>query len=140
MNDIKYKIGFSGTAHVLFALMSKLLPDELEVEVEEIGQQSVPDPVIRFDKRFDAPKLAKPKRKIAPRKSPGPNFEAGINKIILAHLSDGVAHRAEEFRPLLKAAGYSESSVASRIEELRKFGVVRKVANGVWRKVEEPSV
>jgi hypothetical protein len=134
----KYKIGFVGEAEVLFAMMAKLLPID-HVTVEDVTPPAPPRPApaIRFGKRFDLPKPDKPKQK---RKSPGPDLTKGINGIILTRMSDGKTHRAEEFRPLLKAAGFSESSVSSRMEELRKHGVVKHLGEGKWKLVKHSSL
>ena len=77
--------------------------------------------------------LDKPRpKKWASRLRAGPNLKAGINAILLAQLSDG-PKRAEEMKPAVAAGGYSERSVASRLEELRKFKAVKKVGDGTWK-------
>jgi DNA-binding transcriptional ArsR family regulator len=133
--SVKYKMGFTISAETVFHLLSKLLPID-DLHVEEVIERLAPDPAIRFDKRFDLPKPVKPKFKPKQykRKPSKPmSLTEGINGIIMTHLSDGMGHAAMELRKPLKAAGYSESSVSSRIEELRKHGVVEKLGQGTWR-------
>lgn len=136
---IKYKLGFTITPEVLFGILAKVLPIE-DLHIEQLVERPMPDPAIRFDKQFDLPK-PKPRKHRRnptprPRLSHGPNLKAGINHIIVKHLSDGGVHKTLEFRPLLKAAGYSESSVSSRMEELQKHGIIQKIGMGAWQLIE----
>jgi DNA-binding IclR family transcriptional regulator len=41
--------------------------------------------------------------------------------------------KALELQPLIKAAGYSESSINSRLEFLREKGIVERIGDGHWR-------
>ena len=134
--SVKFKLGFTINAETLFMLMSKMLPiEDLSVE-EVVERQPQLNDGPRFDARFDLPKPV-PKAKKVKRRSrrhyEGPNFKAGINGVIVTHLSDGMRHAAMELRKPLKAAGYSESSVSSRMEALRKHGVVENLGDGTWR-------
>ena len=136
--SVKFKLGFTVSAETLFTLMSKLLPiEDLSVE-EVIERPSTPlaDRAIALhQKQFLAkPKpKPKPKHRINPRYPDGPNLKMGINGIIVRHLSNGMGHNASELRKALKTGGYSESSLSSRIEELRKHGVVENLGQGTWR-------
>ena len=123
--SVKFKLGFTVSAETLFTLMSKLLPIE-DLSVEEVIER----PSTPHQKQFPA----KPKQKrIVPRPGEGPNLKMGINGIIARHLSNGLGHNANELRKALKAGGYSMSSLSSRIEELRKAGIVENLGQGVWR-------
>jgi len=126
---VKFKIGFTIGADTLFGLMSKMLPIE-NLEVEEIR----PKPTLA--ERAIHKITHKPKPQIRKHASPGPNLEKGINGVIMAALSDG-PKRAAELRPKVIAAGFSANSVTSRLEELRKYGVLERASDGMWRKCQK---
>ena len=132
--SVKYKITFIGGAERLFTLMSKLLPDDFDIVVEEIAEKSAQSLPTAMD--LSMPKY-KPKKKFTGRRHIH-KFEQskGINGIILGLLADGKTHRQLELRPLLEKAGYSRSSVTSRIENLQKRKLVHKMGAGLWRIVE----
>jgi predicted HTH transcriptional regulator len=141
---VKFRVGFTIDGQTLFAMMSKFLPIE-NLIVEEMIEQPRPDPAIRFDKKFDLKPIPSGAMKILAaakkkpkhnRKSPGPDLTRGINAIIINLLRDGKTHKAQELRPMLKAQGYSDSSVSSRIEELRKHGVVKHMGSGTWKLID----
>lgn len=134
---IKYKLQFTMSAETLFGLLGKVLPIE-NLAVEEIVEHNVvpPDAAIRFDKRFDLPKPAKLKRKKATRTSPGPNLEAGVNKVIMEALSKG-AHRAVHLKRLVGAAGYAATGIGSRLEALRRAGIVFRPEPGLYELTSE---
>lgn len=131
---IKYKLGFTIDSETLFGIMSKFLPIE-NLSVEEVVDRPAPERVL---KRADLPALLhslhKSKRKNAPRgrNSRPVNLSEGINGIIMEAMADGKPHAAIEFKPLLRARTYSENSVASRLEELRKHGYVKHLSDGRW--------
>jgi hypothetical protein len=132
---VKFKIGFTIGAETLFGLMSKMLPIE-NLSVEELVEPSdrlflkpVPTGAMKI---LNAAKH-KPKRQIHKRPSPGPNLKKGINGILMTQLVDG-PKRAVEMTPLVVASGYSGNSVISRLEELRKYGVLEHSSDGLWRK------
>lgn len=127
--SVKLKVKFTIEAQTLFALASKLLPIA-DLSIEELAPEH--EKAIAKTTQQVA-RIAKPKRTSIPRYSTGPNLKAGINGIIVTHLSDGLQHQAMEFRSLLEAAGYSKSSVSSRLEELRKLGVVENTGSNTWR-------
>lgn len=127
----KFRIAFSINAETMFHLMSKLLPID-DLEVVELAPQPQ-RPVPKLAARIHAA-LTKPKTK---RRSKGIDLEHGINSILINHLSDGKPHRTQEMQPLIMTGGYSPNSVNSRLEELRKAGVVERVGNGTWRLVQK---
>lgn len=131
---VKFRLGFTISAETLFALMSKVLPID-DLSVEELPPAPIPKHNIAQQvKRLGADSLMPPKqqhRKKRPNR--GLNLKQGINGIILAHMADGQPHREVDLRPLLKAGGYSENSVASRLQSLKEHGVVRQLGRGEWR-------
>ena len=135
--SVKFKLGFTINAETLFMLMSKMLPIE-DLSVEEVVERPATQPTLANNTYINQLtgktdyKNKKPKGKYL-RRHHGPNLKAGINGVITTHLSDGMGHPLNEFRKPLKAAGYSESSVSSRMEELRKRGVVENLGDGTWR-------
>jgi|HubBroStandDraft_5_1064220.scaffolds.fasta_scaffold1192908_1 hypothetical protein len=131
---VKFKIGFTINGETLFGLMSKMLPIE-NLEVEEVIDSSdhlVLKPVPAGAMKILNAAKHEPKPQIHKRASPGPNLGKGINGIIVAALSDG-PKRAADLQPKAVAAGFSANSVTSRLEELRKFGVIERVGDGKWR-------
>lgn len=127
----KFRIAFTIQAETMFHLMSRLLPiDDLEV-VEQAPQPQRPVP--KLAARVHTA-LTKPKKK---RRSRGIDLEHGINSILVNHLSDGKPHRTQEMQPLTMTGGYSPNSVNSRLEELRKAGIVERVGNGTWKLVQK---
>jgi hypothetical protein len=127
---IKFKIGFTIGADTLFGLMSKMLPIE-DLEVEEIA----PKPMLA-ERAIAIHKLThKPKPQIRKRVSPGPDLKKGINGVIMVALSDE-PKRAIELQPKIAAAGFSENSVTSRLEALRKHGVIERDSDGRWKRRE----
>ena len=123
MSQVKFKIGFIMDSESLFGLIGKFLPIE-DLSVEEIVPKPKPPPPLRL------PTIARPQT----RASPGPNLKKGINGIIMMALLDG-PKRAIEMRPKIKAAGYSENSLTSRLEALRDHGVLEMIGDGTWKKV-----
>jgi hypothetical protein len=125
---IKFKIGFTIGADTLFGLMSKMLPIE-DLEVEEIA----PKPKLA-ERAIAIHKLThKPKPQIHKRVSPGPDLKKGINGIIVTELSTG-PKRAIDMQPKVMAAGFSINSITSRLEELRKYGVIERDGEGRWKR------
>jgi hypothetical protein len=126
MSQVKFKIGFTIPADTMFDLIAKLLPIE-DFSVEELPIKTLAERAIAIAHR---PKL---KRQTHKRASPGPNLKNGINGIIMMALSDGGLKRAVELQPKVKAAGFSENSVNSRLEALRSHGVIEQIGDGRWK-------
>ena len=118
--SVEYKVKFTISGEALFALFAKMLPLE-NLSVEEVlsGVEATP-------------RLAPTMKKRARRRSTGPNLKEGINGILVTTLKDKPL-RAVELQPMIKAAGFSANSVNSRLEELRKQGVVERVGDGTWK-------
>jgi hypothetical protein len=131
---VKFKIGFTITPEVLFGIIGKVLPLE-DLHIEQLVEAPMPDPAIRFDRRFDLPS-PKPKKKQRryTRKNPSipMDLSKGINDVIMTALKLR-PHRAVELRPLLKERGYSRNSAGSRLQNLEKHGIIESMQNGYWR-------
>jgi restriction endonuclease Mrr len=127
---IKYKLGFTIDSEVMFMLLSKFLPVQ-DLSVEEVVER-LPDPAIRFDKRFDLPK---PKRMKRARRGKGHtmNLREGVNAIIMRVLADGEPHSAMECKVPVRSSGYSENGIGSRLERLKAHGVVHQPTIGRWQ-------
>ena len=128
----KFRIAFTIQAETMFHLMSRLLPID-DLSVSEMHEGTAHKSAPKLAARVHAA-LTKPKKK---RRSRGIDLEHGINSIIVNHLSDGKPHRTQEMQPLTMTGGYSPNSVNSRLEELRKAGIVERVGNGTWKLVQK---
>jgi hypothetical protein len=128
MSQVKFKIGFVMDSESLFGLIGKFLPVE-NLSVEEIVERPPKLPLQAIAHAVNH--ITKRAKK---RASPGPNLKKGINGIIMMALLDG-PKRANALKPKVKAAGYSENSVNSRLEKLRQYGALEMVGDGTWKKV-----
>ena len=131
--NTKFRIGLTITPEVLFGIIAKVFPVE-DLHIEQIVETPMPDPAIRFDKRFDLPK-PKPKLQRVKRNSHGPNLTAGINKLIMDILEDG-PHTAVDMKGVMEATGYSPNSIGSRLQSLEEHGIVKRAGNGKWKLLE----
>lgn len=125
--SVKFKIGLTMDAETLFGLLAKFLPVD-DLHVEEVIERPPPPAQHRI-----APvrTIAAPRRKRRPSRPLSLN--EGINRIIVGAMADGEVHRAVEFKPLLKKAGFSENSVGSRLQNLQHHGIVKQLGDGGWR-------
>jgi len=134
---VKFKIGFVVPAETLFGLMAKFLPVE-DLHVEELVEKPTPSESflkgVEIAKTFEK-KLRAPVRR---RKKRAPNMDltSGINAIVMSVLKDGLPHRATEMEPLMSASGFSANSVSSRLQALKKRGMVTQPGVGLWQLVE----
>jgi hypothetical protein len=135
--SVKFKIGFTITPEVLFGIIAKVMPLE-NLHIEQLVEAPMPDPAIRFDKRFDLPSPKSKKLKKLKKKPSIPlNLTKGINKIMVEALQTR-PHKAIEIKPMLISGGYSGNSVGSRLQNLETHGIVERMQNGYWRlSVEE---
>ena len=133
MSTVKFKIAFTINAETLFTLASKLLPID-DLSIEELIER--PDPNVARIAKVEQLVARKPKHKYKRAPSKPMDLTAGINKIVMDALSNRLPHRAVEMRPALKAGGYSENSVGSRLQNLEKHGVVEQMGDGTWRLAE----
>jgi hypothetical protein len=132
---VKFKIRFVVPAETLFSLMAKMLPIE-DLHVEEVIERPDQSPNAMFLKGVEiAKKFEKAVRKPTLRKKRQNRLDLdnGINAILIDILKDGVPHRAVEMKAPVKAGGYSENSVGSRLQSLREQGVVEQTGDSQWR-------
>lgn len=134
MSTVKFKIAFTINAETLFTLASKLLPID-DLTIEELIER--PDPNVARIAKVEQLVARKPKRKYKRKPSKPMDLTTGINRIIMDALSDRLPHRVVEIKPALKAGGYSENSVGSRLQNLEKHGVVEQMGDGMWRLAEK---
>jgi hypothetical protein len=136
--SVKFKIGFTIDAETLFGIIAKFLPVE-DLEVEEI-EPHAPKHVEKIARLVGPENRHEPVR--PPRaKRPGPipmSLDKGANAIIMNFLADGKRHGPGALKPLFRAAGYSDSGVASRLMKLKAAGVVHQPEYGLWQIGEAP--
>jgi len=129
---VKYKIGLTIDAEMLFGIIAKFLPIQ-DLSVEEVIERE-PDPAIRFDKRFDLPKPVRAKQV---RKVKGSGFAlnlyAGGNAIIMATFADGKVHVGSDTFPAMRAAGYTTNGLYGRLKRLRNYGYLMQPRRGQWQ-------
>ena len=124
---VKFKIGFEIGAETLFGMLSKMLPiDNLHVE-------EIVEPPPRFNLKAQVEKLGADSLlppKFAPRKKPrakrsgrAVDLKAGINRIIVEVLSDGLPHHAV-------SSGLTSSRPGSR--RTRSDRGFRRCAKRAW--------
>jgi hypothetical protein len=135
---MKYKIEFSGQAELMFAMMAKLLPDELNVHVEEITDQP----------ETHAAKVAQlvanhqnllPKSSHATRKE---HFKHPTGKTVQDFVIEFLKSRPSatwaEMSKYTVSIGYNKSSINNAVTRLVYRKVVEKVAPGVYRLTKKP--
>jgi hypothetical protein len=133
---IKYRLGFTIPAEVLFGLLSKVLPIE-DLHVEEIVAATPPPPPAKV-KRVAPPSALPPqfeREKRVPRKGVRLDIKSGANAIVMELFSDDKPHRAIELKSLFAARGLSHNGVGSALEKLKKRGLVFQPALGLWQRV-----
>jgi hypothetical protein len=130
---VKFKIGFTIDAETLFSIVAKFLPLENLAIEEVVERPRTPTP-----RTLTAAPLP-PRRRRARgggKGGIGPNLAAGVNRIVVECLSDGQPHRAVELKALLKAQGYADSGIGSRLDRLREHKVVFQPDLGLWQLTE----
>jgi DNA-binding PadR family transcriptional regulator len=125
---MKLKIGFTIGAETLFSILSKMLPIE-NLKVEEIMEPISPTMAMKFTNG------ASTQHTIPEQRTTHINLKTGINKVILDMLENG-PHHAIDFRKSLSNAGYSPNSISSRLQNLEKHGVVKRIGDGAWKLTE----
>ena len=134
MSAVKFKVGFTIDAETLFTLAGKLLPIK-DITIEELIER--PDPNMARIAKVEQLVARKLKRKYKREPRRPMDLTTGINLIIMDALSDRLPHRAVEMKLALKAGGYSENSVGSRLQNLERHGVVEQIGDGTWRLTEK---
>lgn len=127
---VKFRIGFTITPEVLFGIIGKVLPLE-DMHIEQIVDAPIPDPAIRFDKKFDLPKPIKHKK--SKRKSSiSVDLTKGVNMIIMDVLKKGPGKAVEMRAKVRTTSNYSPNSIGSRLQSLERNGVVVRMGDGKW--------
>jgi hypothetical protein len=135
---MKYKIEFSGQAELLFSMMAKLLPDELNVHVEEIpdmppGKSSkVAQQVIAA---LGPPQLEKPTKK-------GINhFKHSSGKTAMDFTLEYLQrHSTAEWREMSKnlvSLGYNKSTINNAVVRLMERKLIEKAGPGKYRLIKQ---
>ena len=132
---MKFKVAFTMDGETLFKLLGKVLPIE-DLNVEEFIERPQSQPTVLKAHRVitglkSQVQIAKPKGKR--RVSKPLDLNAGINAVIMEAMAGGLPVRAVDLRPKIKARGFSENSVGSRLQNLREHGVVEQAGDGTWR-------
>jgi hypothetical protein len=126
---MKFRVTLDIAGEPLIRLLARYAPFEI-TGVEEVVEQ----PAVRTEQATASVKaLKKPKGAARGRAVKGVNLHTGVNGVMMTILSDGQPHRAVEMKGPLKAAGFSENSVGSRMQALRDKGLVEQIGNGQWR-------
>jgi len=136
---MKLRIGFTIEAEALFGLMAKMLPlDDLHVEELGPGPRPKVEAIPHVAKVAPIePERTKPKRGHKRAVGRALRLDKGLYRIVLDFLADGQPHAAVELKPTLKAAGYSQSSVASTIAKLRNRGLIFQPEPPMWQIVRK---
>jgi hypothetical protein len=133
---MKYKIEFSGQAEVMFAMMAKLLPDELNVHVEEIpdiqpGKSSkVAQQMIAA---LGPPQLEKPKRVkhfIHPSGKTSSDF-------ILEYLQKHQTGRWRDMSKHLVNIGYNKSTINNSVTRLKSKKIIEQTGIGIYKLINK---
>jgi len=133
---MKLRIGFTIEAEALFGLMAKMLPLD-DLNVEELPPERQREPAIRASKiaQLAAARKAPPRGKKPRVRSHGLN--QGANRVLMELLADGQPHRAAEAKPLMRAAGFADNSIGSRLGALREKGHIFQPQYGLWQIVRK---
>jgi hypothetical protein len=129
---MKYKIEFTGEAQLMFAMMAKLLPDELNVHVEEIVDQSPGKTQSVIEKLIaQQPKLVAPpnQRKEHFKHPSGKTVQDFVIEFLKTRPSATWAQMSHHVVTL----GYNKSSINNAVVRLVYKKVVEKVTPGVYR-------
>jgi hypothetical protein len=137
---MKYKIEFSGKAEILFAVMAKLLPDELNVHVEEIFetppvQQSKIAKLVAESKAIT--QIVKPKKHKThfPFKHPSGK---GSKEFVVEFLKDKNRPCSwAEMGAYIESLGYSKSSINNAISRLIASKSMEKLGSGMYQLIHK---
>ena len=129
---MKYKVEFSGNAEIMFAMMAKLLPDELNVHVEEL-----PEPKAEHFSKV-AQLVNSHQKLVAPPKGKGQrHYKDPSGKTCQDHTFEFLKSRPSatwaEMSKYTVEIGYNKSSINNAVTRLMYKKVLEKVAPGVYR-------
>jgi hypothetical protein len=131
---MKYKIEFSGQAELMFAMMAKLLPDELNVHVEEIPElpethSSRVAQLVSNHQKLVAPNSSHSTRKEHFKHPTGKT----VQDFVIEFLKSRPSATWAEMSKYTVTIGYNKSSINNAVTRLVYKKVVEKVAPGVYR-------
>jgi|GEM_PF-4398139 hypothetical protein len=131
---MKYKVEFSGNAEIMFAMMAKLLPDELNVHVEEL-----PEPKEEHFSKV-AQLVAHNQKLMAPphnKKQRQSHFKHPDGKTAMDFTLEFLQKRqSAEWREMshnLVSLGYNKSTINNAVTRLMEKKLVEKIAPGVYK-------
>ena len=131
---MKYKVEFSGNAEIMFAMMAKLLPDELNVHVEELPEPkeehfSKVAQLVSNNQKLMAPPKIKPKRMEHYKHPSGKT----VQDFVVEFLKTRPSATWAEMSKYTVEIGYNKSSINNAVTRLMHKKVLEKVASGVYR-------
>jgi len=131
---MKYKVEFSGNAEIMFAMMAKLLPDELNVHVEELPEPkeehfSKVAQLVSNNQKLMAPPKIKPKRMEHYKHPSGKT----VQDFVVEFLKTRPSATWAEMSKYTVEIGYNKSSINNAVTRLMYKKVLEKVAPGVYR-------
>lgn len=134
---MKYKIEFSGKAELMFAMMAKLLPDELNVHVEEL-------PDTKEDHFSKVAQLVSSHQKLVapPKENKIQHFKHPSGKSLHDLMILFMQHNPKimEWRELSNHAvelGFHKSSINNAITRLITKKIIEKTAPGMYRLIKK---
>jgi hypothetical protein len=133
---MKYKVEFSGNAEIMFAMMAKLLPDELNVHVEEL-----PEPKAEHFSKV-AQLVNSHQKLVAPPKGKGQrHYKDPSGKTCQDHTFEFLKSRPSatwaEMSHHIVTLGYNKSSINNAVVRLVHKKLIEKVTTGVYRVIKK---
>ena len=130
---MKYKIEFSGQAEVLFAMMAKLLPDELNIHVEEIEDMPIGKTQSVIEKLMLDSKLSEPDKKERFKHTTG----KPLTDFIISYMKkspNGIASWGELNEHSMKV-GFKKSTINNAISRLINWNKIERISTGKYKLV-----
>jgi hypothetical protein len=131
---MKYKVEFSGNAEIMFAMMAKLLPDELNVHVEELPEPKEAHFTKVAQLVANNQKLMAPPNKIRHFKHPSGKTTQDLT---VEFLKTRPSATWADMSHNLVSLGYNKSSINNAVVRLVEKKLVEKIAPGVYRIIKK---
>jgi hypothetical protein len=126
---MKYKIEFTGQAEVLFALVAKLLPDDLHVHVEEVLEaQPQPKQLPKITKMVAFDKLDR--RQLGHFRHPSGKT---AKDFVLEYLQNNKTGQWRDMNEHIVQLGFSKSTLNNAISRLKYEGKIELVSTGIYK-------
>jgi hypothetical protein len=133
---MKYKVEFSGNAEIMFAMMAKLLPDELNVHVEEL-----PEPKAEHFSKVAQLVASHQKAIAAPKQKNQKHFKHPSGKTVQDFVMEFLKTRPSatwaEMSAHTVSLGYNKSSINNAVTRLMYKKMIEKVTSGVYRAIKK---